>query len=49
MPSGEGGNHPIYRRAAREGRSDLVQLGGKAPFFKSLDRVWVLGMMFRPR
>lgn len=25
----------FYRRVAREGRSDLVQLGGKAPFLKA--------------
>lgn len=25
----------FYRRAAREGRSDLVQLGGKAPLLKA--------------
>src|SRR6202007_2012543 len=28
------GEPDLYRRTAREGRSDLVQLGGKAPFLK---------------
>lgn len=35
MPSGEGGNHPIYGRTLREDGFDLCQLGSEAPFLKA--------------